>query len=1016
MIQTKLDFSAYIARRTKNFIGREWVFQAINDWLSVKDTSRYFLLTGEPGCGKSAIAARLTQFSLGTATASQTMPFINPGFLSAVHFCLTSEIWWINPHTFAQSLALQLADRYPGFAKALAEKSGDRQIVMQVEQNVEQVKGGQVIGVYIRKLDVSALPPQDAFIRVVREPLETLISQGFDEPIVILVDSLDESLHYSGTDSIASLLSSIEYLPANIHFILTSRLEKDIIRPFGRNSFECSLTSSKGLSRSKVDVEKYVSLTLTQHPEVSEKLVQEMSQKEFITAISEKSEGNFLYLSFLLDMLKSAPERITQDSLDHLPIGLDGTYIGFIERLTKKDMEVWTDEYAPVLGTLAVARSSLTESQISAFVKMNRPEVRILLQKLRQLLDTDESVPASQRVYTTYHRSFADFLLNEDRAEEYWCDEIIQHERIARYYLNTFRTSWNDCDTYGLSQLVSHIQFLIKHKQKKSEQDGYIKELCSVVTDESFRHAQIDRTSDPLITLNCLQTALDIIIEKNDVVAMLGCAGAFRDTYQSASLTKIIFDSVAAGDFAYALQKAKVFRGNEWTDILNLYVIWEAAESGDVDAANSAMESLRNKNMFQLGSMGDALIVRTVRILSHIGGGYPDAKTLLESLSMAGDTSKLLEKYAVARKLEQPVIQKILSNIEQSLLYLDQTVTEGTVEGVSLDSERAGSFSENLQEQLSFIAADPSGQSSIDRALKSVLGNPYPQYRDIALMAVGAAIICAPDRLWVRDRLQRILITTIEREGVAFTFDLPSILVSEARRRNLKAPELEAYLDKALCTSDRWGTAARATSAHAAALFFEGDVDAAFEELEKADQMNVGMAGFSTLTLLSFADRCYEFGQPGKALSSIWGFDKSVSLLDGAIGVAQRVRDPKFRSERLKLVEDYRQIFNADIKTSYFKVFESIFKNHDKDMTLLAHISSKCCYLHDEYKWKLLKMILQLVPSSSTTLDIVLARIFRFSVKELKDDEVEDAIRICSKYLTSGRPWEFGEWGNRSFV
>lgn len=1016
MIQTKLDFSAYVAERTKNFTGREWIFQVINDWLSGKDTSRNFLLTGEPGSGKSAIAARLFQFSLGTASALLSIPFINPGFLSAVHFCSAHDLRWINPHVFSQSLALQLAARYPAFAKALVEKSGDRQIVMEVEQNVGQVKGGQVIGVAIKKLDVSAISPQDAFIRVVREPLETLIGQGIDKQIVILVDSLDESLCYSGSDTIVSLLSQSEYLPASVHFILTSRLEKDVLRPFSHNSFECSLTSAKGLSRSKEDVEKYVSLTLTQHPEVAEKLVQELSQEEFISAIREKSEGNFLYVKFLLDMLKTLQEKITQNSLDHLPIGLDGIYLEFIERLIAKDIKAWSNEYGPVLGTLAVSKSALTETQISAFVKMNKPEVRMLIQKIRQLLDTDESLPAGQRVYSTYHRSFADFLLNEDRAEEYWCEEIIQHERIARYYLDTFRTSWNDCDTYGLSQLVSHIQFLINHKQKKSEQDVYIRELCSVVTDESFRHAQIDRTGDPLITLNCLQTALDIIIEKNDVVPMLACAGAFRDTYQSASLTKIIFDSVAAGDFAYALQKAKVFRGNEWTRILNLYVIWEAAESGDVDAANSAMEKISNKNMLQLGSMGDALIVRTVRILSHIAGGYPDAKTLLERWGRIEDASQLLEKYTVGRKLEQTVIQQILTNIEQSLSYLDQTVSEGAVEGVSLDSERAGNFSENLQEQLSFIAADPSGQLAIDRALKSVLGNPYPQYRDIALMAVGAAIICAPDRLWVRDRIQRILITTIEREGVAFTFDLPSILVSEARRRNLKAPELEAYLGKALCTSDRWCTASRARSAHAAALFFEGDVDAAFKELEKADQMNIGMAGFSTLTLLSFADRCYEFGQPEKALKATWGNDKNVSLLDGALGVAQRVRDPKFRNERIKLVEDYLLIFNADIRTSYFKVVESIFKNHDKDMTLLAHISSKCCYLHDEYKWKLLKMILQLVTSSSTTLDIVLARIFRLSVKELKDEEVEEAIRICSKYLTSGRPWEFGEWDNRSFA
>ena len=194
----KIDFNSYIARKTDHFTGRDWVFQEINDWLSKNDATRNFLVTGDPGSGKSAIAARLAQFSLGTVSPSYTLQCINPGFLSAVHFCSVRDLRWINPHVFAESLALQLAARYPVFAKALAEKCGDRQIILEVEQEVQTVNGGQVVGIIIQKLDASAISPQDAFVRVVREPLETLISQGFNKKIVILVDSLDESLQYSG--------------------------------------------------------------------------------------------------------------------------------------------------------------------------------------------------------------------------------------------------------------------------------------------------------------------------------------------------------------------------------------------------------------------------------------------------------------------------------------------------------------------------------------------------------------------------------------------------------------------------------------------------------------------------------------------------------------------------------------------------------------------------------------------------------------------------------------------------
>jgi len=54
------DFSRDIKRLTQDFVGREWVFDEIDNWLHRQD-QRFFILTGEPGAGKSAIAAKLTQ-------------------------------------------------------------------------------------------------------------------------------------------------------------------------------------------------------------------------------------------------------------------------------------------------------------------------------------------------------------------------------------------------------------------------------------------------------------------------------------------------------------------------------------------------------------------------------------------------------------------------------------------------------------------------------------------------------------------------------------------------------------------------------------------------------------------------------------------------------------------------------------------------------------------------------------------------------------------------------------------
>jgi hypothetical protein len=57
MPQTTLGFSTYIAERTRDFTVREWVFAEIDQWLADPDGPRYFSIAGEPGIGKTAIAA-----------------------------------------------------------------------------------------------------------------------------------------------------------------------------------------------------------------------------------------------------------------------------------------------------------------------------------------------------------------------------------------------------------------------------------------------------------------------------------------------------------------------------------------------------------------------------------------------------------------------------------------------------------------------------------------------------------------------------------------------------------------------------------------------------------------------------------------------------------------------------------------------------------------------------------------------------------------------------------------------
>ena len=55
--EVRHSFQSLIEEKTAGFVGREFVFQAIEEFLT-SQPSGYFIIEGEPGIGKSAILAK----------------------------------------------------------------------------------------------------------------------------------------------------------------------------------------------------------------------------------------------------------------------------------------------------------------------------------------------------------------------------------------------------------------------------------------------------------------------------------------------------------------------------------------------------------------------------------------------------------------------------------------------------------------------------------------------------------------------------------------------------------------------------------------------------------------------------------------------------------------------------------------------------------------------------------------------------------------------------------------------
>lgn len=458
------DFSDYIADRTRDFTGREWVFAEIDRWLADDKGPSFFIITGEPGIGKSAIASRLTQIR----------------DLAAIHFCIARQADTIDPLNFARSLSHQLT-RIDGFAQDILEEQG---IHLEVHINIRE-NYGQAIGVQIENLVGEARSASIAFNRIVGDPLRRLYADGFEEQLVILVDALDEAVQQPGGETIVDLLAGARGLPPQVRFVLTSRPEGAALRHFEQLHIPHLLLDA-GREENLQDVRAYIGRRLEASEALGARLAeQEMERRAFVKRITEASGGNFLYLVWLLPAVAKGTQRF--DALEALPQGLDGIYRDFLRVRKTRDEGEWRRCYRLLLGVLAAAQTPLTIDQLAQFTGLGRQEVDDGLRDVGQFLDPTS---AGQDRYQLYHQSVVDWLRSRERAKEFWIDLAQVHERIVMHYRSKGRTwdgvNWKQVDDYGLLYLAHHLYAL-------REQDAFRSQLHELIC-QPFMAVKRERT------------------------------------------------------------------------------------------------------------------------------------------------------------------------------------------------------------------------------------------------------------------------------------------------------------------------------------------------------------------------------------------------------------------------------------------------------------------------------------------------------------------------------------------
>src|SRR5262249_8231738 len=102
---TPWDFTAYVESKREGFVGREWLFTEIEDWLK-NGTHKALLIRADFGVGKPAMMAEILRRNPGGAVA-------------AAHFCQHDTKDTLYPGTFVRSLAAQFRESIPGYREAV---------------------------------------------------------------------------------------------------------------------------------------------------------------------------------------------------------------------------------------------------------------------------------------------------------------------------------------------------------------------------------------------------------------------------------------------------------------------------------------------------------------------------------------------------------------------------------------------------------------------------------------------------------------------------------------------------------------------------------------------------------------------------------------------------------------------------------------------------------------------------------------------------------------------------------
>jgi len=323
VMEDAIDFNDIIAEKTEDFVGREALFKKVDSFLAHRPGG-YYLIKGDPGIGKSAIAASLVKK------------------YGCIHHFNVRTLGIDRADQFIRNVCAQLISRHQLGYKDLP---GDI------------AEDGRFLKKTLSDASKTARPPHK---------------------ILIVIDALDEV----NTDTLPSghnLLYLPISLPPHIYVIATTRHDHLPLR----FDYECT-TIDHNSTWNTADIERYLHLKMDA---ATRKYVrkQRLTEAKFVSAMAQKSDGNFMYVKYVLREIATGFYK--DMTFDELPIGLANYYEDHWRNMGMMASPL-PREKIKIIYVLSEAGKALSPALLAKFSKEDKITVQGVLDEWTQFLHT----------------------------------------------------------------------------------------------------------------------------------------------------------------------------------------------------------------------------------------------------------------------------------------------------------------------------------------------------------------------------------------------------------------------------------------------------------------------------------------------------------------------------------------------------------------------------------------------------------------------------------------------------